>query len=56
MFGELQSRLLTVSRFSMVRNADAAGKRTVGIITKCDVVQEGDEAGVSDLFNMKDLD
>ena len=51
-FGELQSRLLTVSRYSMARDADAAGKRTVGIITKCDVVQEGDEVGVSDPFNM----
>jgi hypothetical protein len=36
----------------MARDADAAGKRTVGIITKCDVVQEGDEVGVSDPFNM----
>lgn len=36
----------------MARDADRAGKRTVGIITKCDAVQEGDEAGVSGLFNM----
>ncbi|KAL3482095.1 P-loop containing nucleoside triphosphate hydrolase protein [Aspergillus californicus] len=32
--------------FSMARAADPAGKRTVGIITKCDAVQTGDEAGV----------
>jgi hypothetical protein len=47
-----ESRLLTVSRFSMARDADRAGRRTVGIITKCDAVQEGDEAGVSGLFTM----
>ncbi|OKO92891.1 Interferon-induced GTP-binding protein MxA [Penicillium subrubescens] len=38
--------VLTVSRFSMARAADPAGKRTVGIITKCDALQAGDEAGV----------
>ncbi|KAI9367803.1 P-loop containing nucleoside triphosphate hydrolase protein [Aspergillus egyptiacus] len=32
--------------FSMARAADPAGKRTVGIITKCDAVARGDEAGV----------
>ncbi|KAL2825068.1 P-loop containing nucleoside triphosphate hydrolase protein [Aspergillus cavernicola] len=32
--------------FSMARAADPAGKRTVGIITKCDAVERGDEAGV----------
>jgi hypothetical protein len=35
------------NRFSMARKADAEGKRTVGIITKCDAVQRGDERGVS---------
>lgn len=30
----------------MARAADPAGKRTVGIITKCDALQEGDEYGV----------
>jgi hypothetical protein len=34
-------------RFSMARAADPAGKRTVGIITKCDTLQSGDEQGVS---------
>jgi hypothetical protein len=31
----------------MARAADPAGKRTVGIITKCDALQTGDEQGVS---------
>ena len=30
----------------MARAADPAGKRTVGIITKCDAVQSGDEQAV----------
>jgi hypothetical protein len=30
----------------MARAADPAGKRTVGIITKCDALQLGDEQGV----------
>jgi hypothetical protein len=30
----------------MARAADPAGKRTVGIITKCDALQPGDEQGV----------
>lgn len=33
--------------FKMARAADPAGKRTVGIITKCDALQAGDEPGVS---------
>ncbi|KAK6331211.1 hypothetical protein TWF696_003271 [Orbilia brochopaga] len=32
--------------FRMARNVDPEGKRTVGIITKCDQVQQGDERGV----------
>jgi hypothetical protein len=39
---------LITTRFSMARAADPAGKRTVGIITKCDALQPGDEEGVSD--------
>jgi hypothetical protein len=31
----------------MARAADLAGERTVGIVTKCDALQAGDEAGVS---------
>lgn len=30
----------------MARTADPVGKRTVGIITKCDALQAGDEQGV----------
>jgi hypothetical protein len=30
----------------MARAADPEGKRTVGIITKCDALQPGDEPGV----------
>jgi hypothetical protein len=30
----------------MARAADPAGKRKVGIITKCDALQPGDEQGV----------
>lgn len=33
--------------FYMARAADPEGTRTVGIITKCDVLQSGDEQGVS---------
>ena len=32
--------------FRMARAADPQGLRTVGIITKCDAVQTGDEPGV----------
>jgi hypothetical protein len=31
----------------MARAADPLGKRTVGISTKCDAVEKGDEAGAS---------
>ena len=41
---------LTVVRFSMARAADPEGKRTVGIITKCDTLQAGDEPGVSEAY------
>ena len=33
--------------FSMAKAADPEGKRTVGIITKCDAVSKGDEGPVS---------
>lgn len=33
--------------FKMVRAADPAGIRTVGVITKCDALQPGDEQNVS---------
>lgn len=44
LFG-LKQTLIDYS-FSMARAADPAGKRTVGIITKCDALQPGDEDGV----------
>lgn len=35
-----------LKRFSMARAADPQGARTVGIITKCDALEPGDEDGV----------
>lgn len=35
----------------MARTADPSGLRTVGIITKCDAVQVGDEVGVYRSFS-----
>jgi hypothetical protein len=43
--GDITSEL-NRRRFSMARAADPEGKRTVGIITKCDALQTGDEQGV----------
>lgn len=37
----------------MARAADPAGVRTVGIITKCDALQDGDEEGVSGLRTLE---
>ena len=37
----------------MARAADPAGKRTVGIITKCDALQPGDEQGVCRGINLE---
>ncbi|KAL2394004.1 hypothetical protein ABEF93_001977 [Exophiala dermatitidis] len=39
--------------FKMARGVDPRGDRTVGIITKCDVVQTGDEPGVGDSYRAK---
>lgn len=33
--------------FRMAQAADPEGNRTVGVITKCDALQAGEEAGVS---------
>lgn len=33
--------------FQIARAADPTGIRTVGVITKCDAIQAGDEDGVS---------
>ncbi|KAJ5350323.1 hypothetical protein N7541_008050 [Penicillium brevicompactum] len=43
---DARNNLANQEVFSMARAADPAGKRTVGIITKCDALQEGDEDGV----------
>ncbi|KAJ6016561.1 hypothetical protein N7540_011152 [Penicillium herquei] len=43
---DARNNLANQEVFSMARAADPAGKRTVGIITKCDALQKGDEAGV----------
>jgi hypothetical protein len=34
-------------RFSMAQAADPAGVRTVGVVTKCDALEPGDEGRVS---------
>lgn len=33
--------------FRMARTADPTGSRTVGVVTKCDALQPGEELGVS---------
>ncbi|KAL5334146.1 P-loop containing nucleoside triphosphate hydrolase protein [Aspergillus crustosus] len=43
---DARNNLANQGVFQMARAADPAGKRTVGIITKCDAVESGDEAGV----------
>ncbi|KAL4990003.1 P-loop containing nucleoside triphosphate hydrolase protein [Aspergillus falconensis] len=43
---DARNNLANQGVFSMARAADPAGQRTVGIITKCDAVAKGDEAGV----------
>ncbi|KAL3455527.1 P-loop containing nucleoside triphosphate hydrolase protein [Aspergillus heterothallicus] len=42
---DARNNLANQEVFSMARMADPFGKRTVGIITKCDAVEDGDEAG-----------
>lgn len=46
---DARNNLANQEVFRMARAADPAGVRTVGIITKCDALQEGDEPGVSRL-------
>ncbi|KIX03127.1 uncharacterized protein Z518_06677 [Rhinocladiella mackenziei CBS 650.93] len=43
---DARNNLANQEVFKMARGVDPRGDRTVGIITKCDVVQNGDEAGV----------
>jgi hypothetical protein len=47
---DARNNLANQEVFKMARGVDPRGDRTVGIITKCDVVQNGDEAGVSNHF------
>ncbi|KFY88242.1 hypothetical protein V498_06867 [Pseudogymnoascus sp. VKM F-4517 (FW-2822)] len=42
---DARNNLANQEVFRMARAADPAGVRTVGIITKCDALQEGDEPG-----------
>ena len=44
---DARNNLANQEVFKMARTADPEGIRTVGIITKCDAVQKGDETGVS---------
>lgn len=43
---DARNNLANQEVFKMARAADPAGIRTVGIITKCDALQSGDEDGV----------
>ncbi|KAF2857272.1 P-loop containing nucleoside triphosphate hydrolase protein [Piedraia hortae CBS 480.64] len=43
---DARNNLANQEVFRMAREADPAGARTVGIVTKCDAVQGGDEQGV----------
>lgn len=40
---DARNNLANQEVFRMARAADPVGKRTVGIITKCDALQAGDE-------------
>jgi len=44
---DARNNLANQEVFRMARVADPSGLRTVGIITKCDALQAGDEPGVS---------
>ncbi len=44
---DARNNLANQEVFRMARCADPQGLRTVGIITKCDALQPGDEQGVS---------
>ncbi|QGA20940.1 hypothetical protein EYB26_008650 [Talaromyces marneffei] len=43
---DARNNLANQEVFSMARAADPAGQRTVGIVTKCDALQAGEEQGV----------
>lgn len=45
---DARNNLANQEVFRMARAADPRGTRTVGIITKCDALQQGDEKMVGD--------
>jgi hypothetical protein len=47
---DARNNLANQEVFRMARAADPKGTRTVGIITKCDALQQGDENMVSGSF------
>ena len=49
---DARNNLANQEVFRMARAADPKGRRTVGIITKCDALQQGDENMVSTQFNL----
>ena len=52
---DARNNLANQEVFKLARTADPDGHRTVGIITKCDALQVGDEAGVSSIFFVSKL-
>ena len=44
---DARNNLANQEVFRMARAADPRGERTVGIVTKCGALQDGDEPGVS---------
>jgi hypothetical protein len=49
---DARNNLANQEVFRMARAADPKGRRTVGIITKCDALQQGDENMVSGHINL----
>ena len=47
---DARNNLANQEVFKMARAADPEGGRTVGVITKCDALQSGDEPGVSTTY------
>ena len=52
---DARNNLANQEVFRMARGADPQGLRTVGIITKCDALQPGDEHGVSTTCSASDV-
>lgn len=47
---DARNNLANQEVFELARRADPEGDRTVGVITKCDALQHGDEESVSEYF------